>query len=115
MFLPPNIVVYIVSGKTFTILGEPDNPGIIPRALEYIFRTLPLIQDDENVPLIKPVPSGNVEVLDRVSSKQERLNRQQILNASFSNADKTIHAKTYRYYNILENIFIENNNCLLIL
>ncbi|CAH1993418.1 unnamed protein product [Acanthoscelides obtectus] len=88
------------SGKTFTIVGTADEPGIIPRALEYIFRTIKGVgfKDD-----IKPLPAQQV----RQMSKEEVLNASRdkatLLNASF--LDKHFHAEQYR---LEQAIFIRN-------
>nr|CAI5853528.1 unnamed protein product [Callosobruchus analis] len=79
------------SGKTFTIVGTPDEPGIVPRALEYIFRTIKTIgfKDD-----IKPLPAQQVHQM----SKEELFNAERIkaslLNASF--LDKNLLQEQYR-------------------
>ncbi|VEN61455.1 unnamed protein product, partial [Callosobruchus maculatus] len=79
------------SGKTFTIVGTADEPGIIPRALEYIFRTIKAIgfKDD-----IKPLPAQQVHQM----SKEELLTANKIkislLNASI--LDKNLHEEQYR-------------------
>nr|XP_023022053.1 kinesin-like protein subito [Leptinotarsa decemlineata] len=79
------------SGKTFTIVGTPNEPGLIPRALEYIFRTLSKIEDK---PTLKPMPNGTTSKLDKSMVHLENMNKFAVLNASIS--DKTAHIKTYK-------------------
>lgn len=43
-------------------MGTPDQPGIIPRALEYMFRSLPQLPA---VPEFKPLPHGGVEFITK--------------------------------------------------
>ncbi|KAG5899545.1 hypothetical protein JTB14_008231 [Gonioctena quinquepunctata] len=79
------------SGKTFTIVGTPAEPGLIPRALEYIFRTLPKMDDQ---PPVKPLPNGSTTILDHSMLRFEKSNKSTILNATVP--DKATHTKTYR-------------------
>ncbi|GLV32118.1 subito [Carabus blaptoides fortunei] len=80
------------SGKTYTILGTATNPGIIPRALEYMFRTLPPIDE---VPILKPTESGDVELLEMSARRAELNLRNNFLNSS-STKDRSLHIKTYK-------------------
>ncbi|CAH1119553.1 unnamed protein product [Phaedon cochleariae] len=79
------------SGKTFTIVGTPEEPGLIPRALEYIFRTLPDLDDK---PKVKPLSNGTTQELDANLLRIEKYNKSAVLNATL--IDKTVHVKTYR-------------------
>lgn len=47
------------SGKTYTIVGTAEEPGIIPRSLEYIFRTLPALSDEPKIGLKSNGTSDN--------------------------------------------------------
>ncbi|KAH1014124.1 hypothetical protein HUJ04_003016 [Dendroctonus ponderosae] len=64
-----SLLTYGVSGagKTYTMIGTPGDPGIIPRALNYIFRTVCI--NPNSRPCCKPMPNGKIEILSR--SKQE--------------------------------------------
>lgn len=37
------------TGKTHTIIGMPTDPGVLARSLHYIFRSIPVMQNDESV------------------------------------------------------------------
>ncbi|KAK4885199.1 hypothetical protein RN001_001470 [Aquatica leii] len=65
------------SGKTFTIVGNSNEPGIIPRSLEFLFRALP---DLRHLPSIKPTPHGSILRL----SKSESSNANSITNKLLS-------------------------------
>ncbi|CAH1119558.1 unnamed protein product [Phaedon cochleariae] len=79
------------SGKTFTIVGTPEEPGLIPRALEYIFRTL---ADLDDKPKVKPLSNGTTQELNANLLRIEKYNKSAILNATL--IDKIVHVKTYR-------------------
>ncbi|KAJ8924017.1 hypothetical protein NQ315_006794 [Exocentrus adspersus] len=79
------------SGKTFTMVGTPDEPGIIPRALEYIFRTIPNLSQK---PKIIQLPNGEVRELDDETYQMGALQKSMILNAT--HIDRNIHLKTYK-------------------
>ncbi|KRT78174.1 Kinesin [Oryctes borbonicus] len=80
------------SGKTFTIVGTVQEPGIIPRTLEYLFRTLPQLSE---VPLVKPNQSGSVDVLDQPSAQEEVHVRNRLLSIANQTIDEG-HTNTYR-------------------
>lgn len=67
------------TGKTYTIVGTPDQPGIIPRALEYMFRSLPELPE---VPEIKPLPSGEVQFLKKENYQFIKHRKSAILSAA---------------------------------
>ncbi|KAL1490454.1 hypothetical protein ABEB36_013143 [Hypothenemus hampei] len=54
------IMVYGVSGsgKTYTMVGTAEEPGIIPRAIDYFFRTIKI--KSNKLPCFKPLPNGKV-------------------------------------------------------
>lgn len=79
-------------GKTFTIVGTVSHPGIIPRTLEYLFRTLPELSD---IPLVKPSQCGKVILLDRLSSQGEIYARNELLSIARTTIDEK-HTDTYR-------------------
>ncbi|KAB0794383.1 hypothetical protein PPYR_11222 [Photinus pyralis] len=77
------------SGKTFTLQGTPTEPGIVPRALEYFFQTLPALPSK---PHIKPTPSGGIMKLSSSESAQERLT---VTNLMKHSGDPAQHFRTY--------------------
>ncbi|GJQ77231.1 kinesin-A [Trypoxylus dichotomus] len=80
------------SGKTFTIVGTVKEPGIIPRTLEYLFRTLPELSE---VPLVRPTQSGEVEILNEASGYEEVLVRSRLLSMALQTIDEG-HINTYQ-------------------
>ncbi|KAK4876269.1 hypothetical protein RN001_012691 [Aquatica leii] len=80
------------SGKTFTIVGTSEEPGIIPRSLEYLFRTLPTLPE---VPLIKPNASGGISYMTEADCLQDKMDRQ-ILLSKHTNMDCALHKQTYK-------------------
>ncbi|KAK4880471.1 hypothetical protein RN001_008617 [Aquatica leii] len=84
--LIPNI------GKTFTIVGTSEEPGIIPRSLEYLFRTLPTLPE---VPLIKPNASGGISYMTEDDCLKDKMDRQ-ILLSKHKNVDCALHKQTYK-------------------
>ncbi|XP_017771860.1 PREDICTED: kinesin-like protein subito [Nicrophorus vespilloides] len=80
------------SGKTFTIVGSGTEPGLIPRALEYVFKTLPKMPV---VPEIKPTPSGiKCKRLTHSQSQEEVDILYHLMNDSNAST-KQMHTKTY--------------------
>ncbi|XP_076269406.1 kinesin-like protein subito [Rhynchophorus ferrugineus] len=62
------------SGKTFTLIGTPVDPGIIPRAIKYLFHSLPILKE---YPQAKPLPNGQAVILDdnqKIAEKRETFN-----------------------------------------
>ncbi|KAK4880193.1 hypothetical protein RN001_008339 [Aquatica leii] len=82
------------SGKTFTIVGTSEEPGIIPRSLEYLFRTLPTLPE---VPLIKPNASGGISYMTEAKCLKDKMDRQ-ILLSKHTNMDCALHKQTYKSY-----------------
>ncbi|KAK4880300.1 hypothetical protein RN001_008446 [Aquatica leii] len=80
------------SGKTFTIVGTSEEPGIIPRSLEYLFRTLPTLPE---VPLIKPNASGGISYMTEDDCLKDKMDRQ-ILLSKHKNVDCALHKQTYK-------------------
>ncbi|KAK4880198.1 hypothetical protein RN001_008344 [Aquatica leii] len=80
------------SGKTFTIVGTSEEPGIIPRSLEYLFRTLPTLPE---VPLIKPNASGGISYMTEAKCLKDKMDRQ-ILLSKHTNMDCALHKQTYK-------------------
>ncbi|KAK4871724.1 hypothetical protein RN001_015848 [Aquatica leii] len=58
------------AGKTYTMVGNSNEPGIIPRSLEFLFRTLPNLAQ---LPSIKPTPTGKILRLSNSDSSNEYL------------------------------------------
>ncbi|XP_060522912.1 kinesin-like protein subito isoform X2 [Cylas formicarius] len=81
------------SGKTFTMVGTENAPGVIPRAFEYLFRSLPILRED---PKAKPLPNGTVMELSALQSEEEKRNTQNLLHIYGQRPDKLLHLKTYR-------------------
>ncbi|KAL3271812.1 hypothetical protein HHI36_022282 [Cryptolaemus montrouzieri] len=79
------------AGKTFTIIGTAQEPGLVPRALEYLFRTLPKLPV---IASVKPMPDGNVKRLNLSDRKSEMELRKNILQAQKGVAREQI-IKTY--------------------
>lgn len=46
------------SGKTYTVMGTVNSPGLVPRALEYLFKLV----DAAQVPIFKPTENGTDEL-----------------------------------------------------
>lgn len=87
----PNIIIFFVPGKTFTIVGTPEQPGIVPRALEYIFRTIPALNKQ---PQFKPLPNGDIEELSPELWSIEERSKLGVLSSKI--LDRQVHIKTYR-------------------
>ncbi|CAH0546445.1 unnamed protein product [Brassicogethes aeneus] len=81
------------AGKTFTIIGTASNPGLVPRTLEYLFRTIPQLSQ---IIKVKPNPNGSIAILNDIEIREEKHKRTNILNASHHMIDKQAHLKTYR-------------------
>lgn len=82
------------SGKTFTIVGTEDEPGIIPQTLEYLFRSLPNITE---IPTIKPLPNGTTTLLDYENYIKENKAKLNLIKTFINRHEREIHVKTYRY------------------
>ncbi|KAF2882255.1 hypothetical protein ILUMI_23923 [Ignelater luminosus] len=90
-----NLLTYGVSasGKTYTIVGTPDQPGLIPRALEYLFRTLPPLPE---VPHVKPTALGETIYLSDSQKQVEKDANHVLLTISAFNSYRKQHIQTYR-------------------
>ncbi|XP_045462750.1 kinesin-like protein KIF11-A [Harmonia axyridis] len=80
------------SGKTYTVVGTAEKPGVIPRSLEYLFRTLPVLTE---VPPYKPLPYGKIVRLTENEVIKERHLKKEILNSKWTNSAKCEHINTY--------------------
>lgn len=88
------IYLFIV-GKTYTIVGTAEEPGIIPRALEYVFRSLPSLSDEPNIKL----KSDGIIVRRGEASfpRNDKSIRDHLLKSVSSFSDFNQHIRTYRY------------------
>ncbi|KAF7266276.1 hypothetical protein GWI33_020309 [Rhynchophorus ferrugineus] len=81
------------SGSSFTLYGTQKEPGIIPRSIVGLFRSLPPLQSQ---PHFKPLPDGQVLILHH---NQKLLERQRIsANLKYLRSRKTL-AKGFRAMN----------------
>ncbi|KAF5289864.1 hypothetical protein FQR65_LT01998 [Abscondita terminalis] len=77
------------SGKTFTVVGTSNKPGIVPRSLELLFSSLPKMS---SFPTIKPAHSGILR-LSELQSNTENLVTSQLLSET---QDINRHREVYR-------------------
>ncbi|KAJ8943927.1 hypothetical protein NQ314_009591 [Rhamnusium bicolor] len=89
--------------KTFTIVGTAEEPGLIPRALEYVFRTIPKLKE---IPKVMPLANGEVKYLDEQMLGAEKLQRSTILNAT--HVDRSVHIRTYNIWVSFAEIYNES-------
>lgn len=80
-------------GKTYTIVGTAAEPGLVPRSLEYIFRTLPVLS---KTPSVKPQAFGKVIKLTEQQVAQEVLLKENILGYNWPNSTRNEHINTYQ-------------------
>lgn len=80
------------SGKTYTMLGKDHEPGLIPRSLEYIFKTIPVMNLNA---VLKPMPDGSIIHLDRTMYKNELQKTQHVLTY-LNKHDRHNHLLFYR-------------------
>ncbi|XP_056635614.1 kinesin-like protein subito [Diorhabda sublineata] len=76
------------SGKTYTIVGTPEEPGLIPRALEYVFKSLPKVSIE---PEIKPLPNGTTQNI----TKDMMVENEKYKNWIVNSIDQSSHVNTY--------------------
>ncbi|KAH1023991.1 kinesin-like protein subito [Dendroctonus ponderosae] len=90
-----SLLTYGVSGagKTYTMIGTPGDPGIIPRALNYIFRTVCI--NPNSRPCCKPMPNGKIEILSRSKQEVELQVRQGIFKDQSTSAELLKHERTF--------------------
>ncbi|XP_072382183.1 kinesin-like protein subito isoform X2 [Diabrotica undecimpunctata] len=67
------------SGKTFTIVGTPEEPGLIPRALEYLFRSIPKVSQNPDVQLL---PNGSTQYFSKSVMEMHEQYKNSIMNAT---------------------------------
>lgn len=75
------------------MIGTAGNPGIIPRALNYIFRTVRI--DSNSRPCYKPMANGKIEILSRSKQDLELQVRQSIIKDQSMIADQLKHERTF--------------------
>ncbi|XP_044755830.1 kinesin-like protein KIF20A isoform X2 [Coccinella septempunctata] len=80
------------SGKTYTIVGTAAEPGVVPRSLEYLFRTLPVLS---KVPTVKPMPYGKIVKLTDEQIQREIDLKEELLNFNWPNSARSEHINTY--------------------
>ncbi|XP_043460718.1 kinesin-like protein KIF20A isoform X2 [Leptopilina heterotoma] len=78
------------SGKSFTLQGTTSSPGIIPRALEFIFSNI----NPKATPCYKPINHSDVIALDNKARGIE-LERKTCL-LTFGSADKNLYINAYK-------------------
>ncbi|CAH1110005.1 unnamed protein product [Psylliodes chrysocephalus] len=79
------------SGKTYTIVGTPEEPGLIPRSLEYIFGSITV---EQKTPQITPLPDGFVKEIDPQMLFKLESKKAFIIKAI--HIDQAAHIKTYK-------------------
>ncbi|XP_046746104.1 kinesin-like protein KIF20A isoform X2 [Diprion similis] len=78
------------AGKSFTLQGTTVSPGIIPRALEFVFNQI----NPRSTPYYKPVYNTDVVSLDANERAQEMELKTKLL--SFGSIDKNQYIQAYR-------------------
>ena len=73
------------------MVGTAEQDGIIPRELVYLFRTIPVMNSK---PEVKPLPNGEVVILNDIEKVQEQQKLQSILPYPFG--ERSVHIKTYK-------------------
>ncbi|KAK9885782.1 hypothetical protein WA026_013651 [Henosepilachna vigintioctopunctata] len=81
------------SGKTYTIVGTSREPGLLPRSLEWLFKTKP---DLNCKPYLKPLSNGAITRLSQQQILKEIEIKQKILNFSWPNVDRNEHISMYQ-------------------
>lgn len=80
------------SGKTFTLIGTETEPGIIPRSLCYLFKSL---KDVSEFPRWKPLSTGTVKYLSEQESMVEKVKHAKLLQNTSIVHDKTIYTDMF--------------------
>lgn len=73
-------------------MGTPEQPGIIPRSLEYMFRSLPELPER---PELMPLPTGEVEMLTKM--KYHYFEQKKLAILSATSRSQQSHIGAYRY------------------
>ncbi|CAG9831820.1 unnamed protein product [Diabrotica balteata] len=74
------------SGKTFTIVGTPEEPGLIPRALEYLFRSVPKLS---HKPYVQLLPNGSTQYFSTNLMEMHEQYKNSIMNATIVDEIRT--------------------------
>lgn len=76
------------------MMGTADEPGVIPRSLDYLFRSLsPLVNHE---PIGKPLPDGKLETLTKSERMFEIQKLQQLLHEAHTLQD--VEGKSYQNF-----------------
>lgn len=88
-----SLLAYGISGagKTYTIIGNNTEPGIIPRSLEYLFRSVPSVSAS---PRFIPLDNGQVKELQAFEVRAHIAARKIIISPLFIN-NFTHHVENY--------------------
>ncbi|XP_058789708.1 kinesin-like protein KIF20A isoform X2 [Phymastichus coffea] len=78
------------SGKTYTLQGTAESPGIIPRGIEFVFGHL----SPRTLPCFKPINHCDVVYLNNNERLQESNEKIKLL--AFNSVDKNSHERTYK-------------------
>ncbi|XP_044727895.1 kinesin-like protein subito [Chrysoperla carnea] len=111
-----NVMTYGASGsgKTHTILGDINAPGIIPRSLEYIFRHIKN-NDVSKSPTgyMKQINNESVQELNREEYEIEYENTMKLLTLFWKNDNEShLHVKTYKAMeNRISNEYDTSKSC----
>lgn len=76
------------------MVGTAEQPGIVPRSLDYLFRTVS--KSANKPPKFKPMPNKKIELLSDSKISQEVDNLRNILQDSQAFNERTQHVKTYK-------------------
>ncbi|XP_066152234.1 kinesin-like protein subito isoform X1 [Euwallacea fornicatus] len=93
--LPCTLLAYGVSGagKTFTMIGSAEQPGIIPRSLDYLFRTLS--NHINKIPIVKPEANRKFQVLNTYQSMCEIDILENMLRDPHTHRNESVHKETF--------------------
>ncbi|XP_050300141.1 kinesin-like protein subito isoform X2 [Anthonomus grandis grandis] len=80
------------AGKTFTMVGTADQPGIIPRSLDYLFRTI----GNGGKPTVQPYQNNNILLLTESEINRNINNLEAILQNPHTVHETDVHIRTYR-------------------
>lgn len=74
-------------------MGTPEEPGLIPRSLDYIFRTIkPEIVNSK----LQVMPNGSIKRLSSSEMVQQRIEKMKILNSSAATPKYNFQMEGYR-------------------
>lgn len=89
-----SVYICFSTGKTYTVVGTAEEPGLIPRALEYVFRSLPQLPDE---PSIKLKSNGTIIRRSEPSfPTNDKTFRDNLLKSMSSFSDFNQHIKIYK-------------------